>query len=672
MNRRCKRFNKQTQLSRIFVVLSLSRPLHPATYVKTAGLAALRITLFLILFLAPATRSQQPSNTNSPEQTPANNALPNPPVNTAGLYVHVREPGGTPLTHKATVKLSTPDGAQITEHTQDGSIAIFSRVVAGEYEMQVSAEGYKTAKEHVTAFPNGTPTTVYVYLHSEAEAFSANAVDDAPIMSPHLRSEVEKGLDKMRRQQYDAARAQFEKAVKLAPGNPDVHYLLGMVEYAQQHYDAARAKFQTALAIYPSHERALVALGELELRTGDSVGATATLEKAYATNGADWRTHFLLARAYLAQRNLDEALTHARRAAAIGKEQAASAWMLVGQILVQMKRPDQAKETFTKVIHNFPQDEAAPEAKVQLAALTKRTSSGPRIASDPPVTATAPVAEPAFVAGAANPVRAWAPPDTDHKEYELQDATCSQDEVLESAQSRIERQLANFEKFVATEHIEHQQVDEYGFPQQSRSKDFNYIVLVEHPREGVSFLNEWRDGGESLSSFPTPLATQGLFALALSVFGPNFRNDLSYRCEGLGAWRGQEAWQVRFEQKADMPPRIRLWREGPKLRGLALKGRAWISASTYDVLHIETDLVQPVPEFHLTRDHLVIDYGPVDFAHNQTTLWLPWGAEMFMEVHGKRYHHIHTLRNYLLFSVDTAYTVGQPKQGTQADPAGEN
>jgi hypothetical protein len=58
----------------------------------------------------------------------------------------------------------------------------------------------------------------------------------------------------------------------------------------------------------------------------------------------------------------------------------------------------------------------------------------------------------------------------------------------------------------------------------------------------------------------------------------------------------------------------------------------------------------------------LIDYGPVNFEHTGTTLWLPWNAEMFMELRGKRYHHTHTLRNYMLFSVDLGGTVGNPAE----------
>jgi hypothetical protein len=111
-----------------------------------------------------------------------------------------------------------------------------------------------------------------------------------------------------------------------------------------------------------------------------------------------------------------------------------------------------------------------------------------------------------------------------------------------------------------------------------------------------------------------------------------------------------------------MPSRIRVWMNSRGTYAIPLKGRVWIGASSYDVLHIETDLREPVKDLDLTRDHLLIDYGPVKFERGGTTLWLPWDAEMFMELRGKRYHHTHTLRNYMLFSVDAGNAIAKPKQ----------
>jgi hypothetical protein len=87
----------------------------------------------------------------------------------------------------------------------------------------------------------------------------------------------------------------------------------------------------------------------------------------------------------------------------------------------------------------------------------------------------------------------------------------------------------------------------------------------------------------------------------------------------------------------------------------------WLAANSYELLHMESDLRDPIGKLNLTRDHLAIDYGPVAFESAKEKLWLPWKAEMFMEIHGRRYHHEHTLTNYMLFSVDTTNQVGRPK-----------
>jgi tetratricopeptide (TPR) repeat protein len=574
----------------------------------------------------------------------------------------VREPSGMPLAGYAIVKLYTQGGLHLTASTQDNSTATFPRMGAGEYEVEVSALGYKTGTEHVSVFSGGSICTVYIYLHSENEDPATRAAPSGSVMTPRLQAEIDKGLDKMRRRQYDAARAQFEKAAKMAPGNPDIQYLLGMLEYTQEHFDAARTKFQAALSLNPTHERSLLSLGELQLRTGDAAAAAETLEKAYQISGADWRTHWLLANAYVQQKNYEKALPHARRAAELGKDQGAPAWMLLGQILVQEAKPEEAKRAYDSLIRSFPNDPAVPEAKIQLAALDKpavttvSSLQPPQPAHQPPPAATAPPAT----------GRVWAPPDIDSKEYPaVEDVACSETDLVKRTQAKMMRQLGNFEKFLATEHIEHQEVDAYGVPGPVREKDFNYLIFVEHPRPGMSFLEEKRDGGENLGAFPTSLATQGLAALALSVFDPNYEGDLTYQCEGLGTWRGKAVWRLRFEQKKGVPSRIRMWANSRGTYSIPLKGRVWIAASSYDVLHIETDLREPVKEIELTRDHLLIDYGPVKFEHGETTLWLPWDAEMFMELRGKRYHHTHTLRNYMLFSVDTGNAIAKPNQSPE-------
>ena len=45
------------------------------------------------------------------------------------------------------------------------------------------------------------------------------------------------------------------------------------------------------------------------------------------------------------------------------------------------------------------------------------------------------------------------------------------------------------------------------------------------------------------------------------------------------------------------------WRNNRGEFPVALKGRAWVSSNTYDVLHLETDLRDPMAQIELDRDH---------------------------------------------------------------------
>ena len=240
------------------------------------------------------------------------------------------------------------------------------------------------------------------------------------------------------------------------------------------------------------------------------------------------------------------------------------------------------------------------------------------------------------------------------------------DVVLRASQASAE-QFANFEKFMATERIEHEEIDRNGNAGHVRSHDFSYLVFIDHDRTGQIFLKESRDGGTGVESFPTSLATVGLLGLGVDVFNPGFASALDFTCEGLGQWRGKAAWIMYFRQKPGQRSYLRLWQTQRKTVEIPLKGRVWVSSASYEVLHIETDLREPVTDLELTRDHLVIDYGPVSFMNGKTELWLPWYADMYLELHHKRYHHRHALSNYSIFGVDTTDKINNPKgaEGTE-------
>jgi gamma-glutamylcyclotransferase (GGCT)/AIG2-like uncharacterized protein YtfP len=145
--------------------------------------------------------------------------------------------------------------------------------------------------------------------------------------------------------------------------------------------------------------------------------------------------------------------------------------------------------------------------------------------------------------------------------------------------------------------------------------------------------------------------------------------------EGLARWGETLAWQVHFRQRSDKPNTVRAYRlgsEGPSYP-VALKGRTWIAADTYQILRLETDLIAPLPQIRLVADHTAIEYGPVHFQKGNVDMWLPQSAEVYYDWRGRRSHRRHSFSNYLLFSVGDRQHISVPKvdDETSSGPSAE-
>ena len=590
------------------------------------------------------------------------------------VQVSVRDLSGMPLPNSALVRLfSMERSVSLTTETVQGGMASFANIASGEYEIEVTSVGYKTASERASIMGSGSNLIFYIYLHGENEPASLDRTTGRPIVTPKLQELIDKGLAKMRRQQWEDALKTFDKALKLTPRNPDIYYLQGMTYVGMKDQEGAKKCFETALSISPSHERSLLALGEMQLRSGDAKAAVQTLDKAYQANGADWRAHLLLANAYFQTGEYDRAQLHANRAIELDKAKSAPAVLLKVNILAVTGRQAEALQTLDAAARDFPNDPTVAAERNRIAALkpannvtelsvTGAASSAPtEKAPAPAAIVDAPPNLLAATTRAAAIVRTWAPPDIDAKEYALAlDVACPLEDVLDRAQRRMKLQVDNFEKFTAVELISSTNFDMNGNPQAPREKSFSYMVTLIHSANGITYLEESRNGGENVYQFPTAIATKGLVGIGVAVLDRNFQNDFNFRCDGLAKWRGKPAWVLRFEQKPGVPSRIMSWRDVHGSHPVALRGKVWVGANTYELLHLETDLKEPLPELELALNHLTIDYGPVHFEHGNTDLWLPWHADAFIEYRTKRLHNSHTLTNYLLFSVDTTHKVSNP------------
>jgi hypothetical protein len=255
----------------------------------------------------------------------------------------------------------------------------------------------------------------------------------------------------------------------------------------------------------------------------------------------------------------------------------------------------------------------------------------------------------------------WVPPDIDATvPYVDPNVECPLAHVLNGAGQRMKQFVGNLEKFTASERVEHSVVDALGARQSPAVRKFDYVVMVSRERAGGFMLEEYRNGSVDPGQFPAQIATQGLPGLAL-LFHPYLASDFKFTCEGLGESGGSAAWQIHFAQRPERPGRLLAYSAGGRSSAVALKGRAWIDPGTFQVLRLESDLVEPLQDFDLTEQHMVISYQRVQFRAGQQ-LWLPQVADLYVQRQGHRYYRRHTFSNFQLFTVDTNENIRLAKE----------
>jgi hypothetical protein len=239
---------------------------------------------------------------------------------------------------------------------------------------------------------------------------------------------------------------------------------------------------------------------------------------------------------------------------------------------------------------------------------------------------------------------------------------CNLEVVLRNAGQRIQEFVSNLEQFTATESLLQETANKSGKVSGSQKRKYNYLISMKEIRPGILSVEEDLNGGSTLDDTPGGFITTGLPALVL-IFHPYKVGTYAMTCEGLANLNGQMAWQIYFRQRSDKPNTTRAYSLGTKGTSypVALKGRAWFLEDTYQILSLETDLIEAIPDIQLTVDHTTVEYGPVHFKSRGMDMWLPKNAELYTQFKGKRIHQRMTYDNYLLFAVDDKQKISSPK-----------
>jgi hypothetical protein len=262
----------------------------------------------------------------------------------------------------------------------------------------------------------------------------------------------------------------------------------------------------------------------------------------------------------------------------------------------------------------------------------------------------------------------WNPPNVDMPIPSVSSiVSCPLEDVVKQVGVRAEELVTNLQEFSARENMRAEMVNEFGSAGAVETQDFEYLVFITRGANGLLAVRESHTATYGAATFDRSMTDSGLTVLAL-IFYPPYAGGYDMRCEGQVQYQGHAAWVIHFQQRNDKPSVTRSFVTTTGHYPAALKGRAWIAADSFQVLHLETNLVNWVAGMHLKSEAISIDYGPVQFHIRPVTLWLPQSAEVFsdflpystgssvayMENPGdRRYHARYTFTDFKLFIVGT-------------------
>ena len=540
--------------------------------------------------------------------------------------------------------------------------AVFTNVPIGKYEISVTAVGYLTTHQELSAV-NSTAQNIDILLQRDPSAVVLT--EASGVMPKKAKKEANRAVSLLKSGDLASAQKHLETAYKLAPSNADLNFLIGYLHFQQNDYVQAATNLGTAANLNPHSAQTLTLLGRTNLLREDYPAARSALERAVLVDADDWLTHDLLADTYFQLKEYDKARDEAQIAILKGDKQGKNigspAKIILGQTLLALGRKDEGLQTLEGFLKDSPQNPMVYQVRKLITELQK---SGPTPAAVNVSSVATPNRQSTLNSVGALPepslsMQTWRPPDVDDSRPSLvPGVVCPATQVLGEAGKRVQELLEDLSRFGADEDMFHQALDQAGLSTDVETRKYDYLAAVSHESGPIS-IQEYRSGKSAKTDYPDGISTSGFVMLAM-VFHPEMQGSFDFDCEGQSGWRGQPNWIVHFRQRQDLPNKIQNYQAGHDLFRVDLKGRAWISADKFQIVRIDADMVHPIREVQLLGEHQTVEYGPVMFARKNTSLWLPKSAEIYFDFGKHRYYRRHSFGHYVLFGVDSEQTDKAP------------
>jgi Tfp pilus assembly protein PilF len=268
----------------------------------------------------------------------------------AELAVTVLDDAGHVIGSSAIVKLYK-DGIPIDQASTVRGRAFFVPRSFGDFTVVVEATGYKSAQKDVTVV-TAIRAEVDINLQRSSGSSEPSGVPGPPVLAPKAKEELVKGLQALGQNKLDSAQKHVSAAMKLAPNNPEVLYVQGMVYLKRADWANAQTVLEKSSQLDPSQARVFAALGIALCDQQKYQDAIPALEKATQMEpNPSWETELALGKSYYYTQQYDQALKLAQQANT-SSHGAPQAELLLAQCLTAVGRYEDSAQVLRGVLKN--------------------------------------------------------------------------------------------------------------------------------------------------------------------------------------------------------------------------------------------------------------------------------------------------------------------------------
>ncbi len=290
----------------------------------------------------------------------------------AQIAVTVLDMSGQIINAPAVVKLYNNGALEDQRSTSQGRAFFIPRGL-GDFTVYVEAAGYKSAQKEVS-IAVAIQYQEDVRLERDTTSGVTTQAPGRAVLAPKAKESLDKGAQALRDGKLEEAQKYIGEAMKLAPGNPDVLYLQGMLYMRQGNWDQAQTTLEKASRMDPNQPPILAALGMNLVNQKKFAEAIPLLEKSIQLQPASgWENKFALAKAYYYHEQYEHALKMADQAHIESRGSSAQAELLLAQCLTVLGRYEDSAQVLREFLKY---NASSPDAKTAQHWLERLKADG--------------------------------------------------------------------------------------------------------------------------------------------------------------------------------------------------------------------------------------------------------------------------------------------------------